>query len=116
MKASNSFSNFPADLLVATGLPICLIAVAISSLLSLEGVYWIVAFGISISAAVAGAVLLYRAKLPLYRQRQFFTFGIQHIPQPLRKTYRWGCRLSIGGIALASLLLLGSAFWMGLFW
>ena len=104
MKASpqhgNSFRNFPADLLAVSGIPVVVIAVVSCWLMSMHGTTWMVAAGFSLVIAVAGAALIFVAKLPLYRQCRFFTFGIGAIPESRHAYYRWGCSLSILGCVL----------------
>lgn len=43
-----------------------------------------------VMVAVAGAALILHAKLPLYRERRFFTFGSRALPEDRRRWYRWG--------------------------
>ena len=105
---SNSFRDFPPDLLAASGIPIIVVALLTSWLLSLRGWQWIAAYCCALLIALIGAVCLFRAKLPLYRQHRFFTFGSRHLPAASIPLYRLGCRLSIIGILLAVLLLLTS--------
>jgi hypothetical protein len=92
-KRDYSLRNFPSDVLTALGLPIVVTALLASWVLSIHGVAWMWAAGISVSVAVLGAVLLFIAKLPVYRQGRFFTFGIQALPVTSHRLYRWGCRL-----------------------
>ena len=109
----NSFRNFPADLILATGSPFIILALVISWLLSLHGWPWIVAYSCTLFIALAGAVYLFRAKLPLYRERRFFTFGSRHLPPPSIPLYRLDCRLINAGIILAVMLLAISLLWRG---
>ena len=101
--------NLPADWGgLAVILPIFLISIVVFSPLLLQGWLWFVGYILALLISIIGAILIGRAKLPLYRKGQFFTFGIRHIPEALRPTYRWGCWLSVVGIAFALLLLLTS--------
>jgi hypothetical protein len=111
MKRGTSLRYFPADLFVLSGIPILAVSLLVSALFSLQGWSWVIAYCIAISIAIVGALLLFRAKFPLHRQRRFFTFGIGYVPEPLRPTYRWGCRLSIAGITFALLLLGTFVLW-----
>jgi hypothetical protein len=52
--------------------------------------------------AGAGVVLLFLARLPLYRQRRFFAFGPKLLDESHRRLYRW----AYGFICLGGLLLL----------
>ena len=45
-------------------------------------------FYASLVLAVAGVMLLFLARLPLYRQRKFFTFGSRHLSGVHKKLYR----------------------------
>ena len=44
-------------------------------------------------------------------QTDFFTFGIQALPQSSHGYYRWGCRCAIVGCVLMLLLWMGSIAW-----
>ena len=107
-KNGNLLRHFPADLLTALGLPIVATMLAVSWVLSLHGAVWLWAAVVSFGIAVVGATLLFVAKLPLYRQRRFFTFGVQALPPSSHGYYRWGCRCAIVGCALMLLLWIGS--------
>ena len=111
---TNSLRNFPADLIAASGIPIVLVAIATSWLLTLQGWRWIIAFSAALLVAVAGAIYMFRAKLPLYRQHRFFTLGSRGLPASSLPLYRRGCRLSIVGIIFATLLLVPFFLFKGL--
>jgi hypothetical protein len=66
----------------------------------LHGESWIWCFGFGLSVAAVGATLIFYAKLPLYRQRRFITFGSQALPQNKRSFYRWGYRCTIFAVVL----------------
>ncbi len=72
----------------------------------LTGMPWICCYFIGIGVAALGAGFIFYAKLPLYRQRRFFTFGPRALPEQRRPFYRWGyaCAL-LGSLLLACLLL-----------
>lgn len=110
-KHGNPLRRFPSDLLAVIGLPVVITMVALGWITSVHGEAWLWAVAISFAIAVCGAVLLFMAKLPLYRQGQFCTFGIETIPEPLRGFYRWGCRCAIAGCVMLLLLLIGSVSW-----
>ena len=110
---NNSFRNFPPDLLAVSGIPIILVAIFTSWLFSLRGWQWVAAYSCALLIAIIGAGYLFRAKLPLYRQHRFFTFGSRHLPPASLPLYRLGCRLSIAGIVFAVLLLITSFLWRG---
>jgi hypothetical protein len=103
---SSSIRNFPPDLFALSGIPLIPVMLLTSWLLSLRGWQWIIAYCCALLIAIIGAVYLFRAKLPLYRQHRFFTFGSRHLPASSIPLYRRGCRLSIAGILLAIVLLI----------
>ncbi len=61
-------------------------------------------FWIALASALAGIVLLFVAKWPLYRQRKYFTFGSKGLREPRRKAY-WTAYACIGISLLTTLLL-----------
>ena len=74
----------------------------VSFIFSLNGARWIWYYGISLTVAAMGVGLILYTKLPLYRQRRFFTFGAGALPADRRAFYRWG----YGCVAVAVGLLL----------
>ena len=110
-KRDYSLRNFPPDLQVVLGIPVLITLTFFSWLLSVHGTTWICAAAASFGIAAFGAALLFFAKLPLYRQGRFFTFGIEVLPESSHGFYRWGCRCSFAGCILMFLLWLGSAVW-----
>lgn len=74
--------------------------------MGLGGIPWICFFVASCALMVLGASLIGYAKLPLYRSRRFFTFGVKAVPQHLVGVYRWGWRLILFGVVLGLCLLL----------
>lgn len=51
-----------------------------------------------------GAILLYFARLPLYRQRRYFTFGPKALPPSHRKTYWLAYAFVIASVFLLSVV------------
>jgi len=45
-------------------------------------------FWVALATAIVGIVLLFAAKLPLYRQGRYFTFGPRVLPEGRRRVYR----------------------------
>src|SRR5580765_2154235 len=72
----------------------------------LAGARWIWCYAIGLAVAVVGVSLIFYAKIPLYRQRQFFTFGTQALSEQRRPFYRWGYRCIVFAVALLLCLLL----------
>jgi hypothetical protein len=61
---------------------------------------------VAILSAGIGVVLLFFARLPLYRQRRFFAFGSKLLDEPHRRFYRWAYRFICLGVLLLLLTLL----------
>ncbi len=110
-KRDYSLRNFPPDLQAVLGIPVLITLTFFSWLLSVHGTTCICAAAASFGIGVLGAALLFLAKLPLYRQGRFFTFGIKVLPESSHTLYRWGCRCSMTGCLLMFLLWLGSTVW-----
>lgn len=72
----------------------------------LTGTLWIAWYLLALGAAILGASLILYAKLPLYRERRFLTFGPRAIPERRRPFYRCGYSLAVLGSALLACLLL----------
>lgn len=70
----------------------------------LTGTQWSWVYAMALCLAGIGIGLIFYAKLPLYRERRFFTFGRGTIPSTRQSIYRWGYRCAI--IAAALLLCL----------
>jgi hypothetical protein len=91
-------------------LPVVVIAILTSQVLSflsrLSGAPWIWCYGIGLAVAAVGVSLIFYAKLPLYQQRQFLSFGSQALPECRRPFYRWGYRCVFFAVALLLCLFL----------
>jgi len=74
--------------------------------MGLSGARWIWCYGISLGVAVVGVCLIFYAKVPLYRQRRFFTFGSGALPEGRRPFYHWGYRCVTFAVALLLCLVL----------
>jgi len=79
---------------------------ALSFFSRLTGTPWIWCYAVGLFVAGIGVGMIFHAKLPLYRQRSFFTFGSAAIPERRRSFYRWGYRCVLFAIALFLCLLL----------
>jgi hypothetical protein len=73
---------------------------------NLSGMSWIWCYGGALAIATVGAFLIFYAKLPLYRQRRFLTFGSRALPETSRPFYRWGYRCIFLAVALLLCLFL----------
>jgi len=60
----------------------------------------------AIALATIGAVLLFAARLPLYKQRRFFVFGPRLLDERHRRLYRWAYKFIGASVGLLILLLL----------
>jgi uncharacterized membrane protein YidH (DUF202 family) len=64
-------------------------------------------FLMALALAVIGIILLFLARLPLYRQRRFFTFGPKTLPTRNKRMY-WVAYGFIGSSMFVMLLLLAA--------
>jgi MFS family permease len=91
-------------------LSIAVIALVASQVLSfftsLTGMSWVWCYGIGVAVSIVGVVLIFYAKLPLYRQLRFFTFGSAALPEERRSFYRWGYRCVFFAVVLLLCLFL----------
>ena len=85
-----------SGLLAGTGLSV------INALRS--GQWWVPALALVVAGM--GIVLLFAAKLPLYRQRRFFTFGPRSLDERHRRLYQLGYRFIAVGLLLMVCVLL----------
>jgi hypothetical protein len=68
------------------------------------GQWWIPASALVFSGI--GIVLLFVSKLPLYRQRRFFTFGPRLLNTRHRRLFRWSyCFIAVGLLLMVCVLL-----------
>ena len=65
-------------------------------------------FALSLLPGFLGVLLLVYAKWPLYRQRKFFSFGSQALPEDRRAPYRWAWRLVTVTICIQVVLIVSS--------
>lgn len=72
----------------------------------LSGTPWIWCFSVACVSMVVGGVLIFFAKLPVYRSGRFFTFGLKSVPERLRVLYKWGWLVFLFGVVLGFCLLL----------
>jgi hypothetical protein len=79
---------------------------ALAFITRLTGTPWICCYAVALLVSAVGVALLFYAKLPLYRQHRFFTFGSEAIPESRRSFYRGGYRCLIFAVLLFLLLLL----------
>ncbi|HWQ92401.1 MAG TPA: hypothetical protein VN673_12065 [Clostridia bacterium] len=84
-------------------------AVLASQLLSfsgLTGTPWIWCYAVALLISGVGVSQIFFSKLPLYRQRRFFTFGSGAVPEGRRSVYIWGYRCVVFAVALLLCLFL----------
>jgi hypothetical protein len=102
----------PPDIALIYGVPFILIAMAVPSSMLLpllsrarsSGDFTLLYMAFALGAV--GIVLLALARMPLYRQRRFFTFGPRALDEGLRRLYRWAYRFIGASVLLMSLLLM----------
>ncbi len=62
--------------------------------------------GVALAFAATGLALVFRGKLPLFRQRRFFTFGSAALPERRRASYHRGyCCIAVAVFLMLCLLL-----------
>lgn len=94
MKRDRPERHFPRDMLFLLGLQVigpaivliivgCFLPAVLTARQGDLTLFWI-----ALVLAVTGLVLLFVARLPLYRQGKFFTFGSKALPERHRKMYR----------------------------
>ncbi len=74
--------------------------------MALSGTPWVWLFLASFALMLFGGGLVVYAKLPVYRDGRFLTFGLRSVPMHLQAFYRWGWRVFLFGVVLALCLLL----------
>lgn len=98
--------QFPADLLVLSGLPL-LWAALLSSLLFALAPAWKCALAVAaMSVGLTGGVAMTIAKWPLYRRRRWWTLGDAGSGEGGKRLYRWGLRLAVAGLLVAAVVVL----------
>jgi hypothetical protein len=104
MSRKSSDWYIPPDLMILFVIPVIAIlaGVLLPVLSYLKTTDAIILFYTAFGTGVMGSVLLFLARLPLYRQRRFWTFGPGALPNFYRKLY-WLAYVTIA----ATLLLLG---------
>jgi hypothetical protein len=102
----------PPDIAVVYGLPFITISIGFLSAMLLPLLSSARRSGdstllyIAVALSVIGVVLLAFARMPLYRQRRFFTFGSRALDGGHKRLYRWAYRFIGVSVLLMSLLLL----------
>lgn len=106
---NKSSCNFPADFLAMFGMVIIPLFVAIVTGVLIAPLFHArtgdpTILWVTLVLATIGIVLLFIARLPLYRQRRFLTFGPGALDEQHRRIYRWAYRF-IGTSMLLLVLL-----------
>jgi len=101
----NTLLNFPADLLVVSGIPLIATAFLASEFFNLAASNPRVTVEVALLVAVIGAGLLFWAKLPLNSAGIYLSFGPRAIPEPRRAFYYWGMGLALGGCLVTGLII-----------
>ena len=105
--SKNSLRNFPPDMFMLSGIPIGGIALVASAIFSLGANHPLIVLSSALIVATMGASLLFWAKIPLYQQHIFLSFGPRVIPDSHRAFYYWGIGLAAIGCSVAGLMLYG---------
>src|SRR5471030_2997652 len=84
----------------------CLAGQVLNLVVGLSGKSLIWCYGIGLAIAAIGVALILYAKIPLYQQRRFLTFGSRALPESRRSFYRWGYRCVLFAVALLLCLFL----------
>jgi hypothetical protein len=108
MSRKTSDWYFPPDLMILFVIPIIAIlaGVLLPVLSYLKTTDAIILFYTALGTGVMGSMLLFLARLPLYRQRRFWTFGPSALPTFYRKLY-W-----LAYVAIVTALLLLGIVWL----
>ena len=94
---------FPIPFIIISGLA----AVAVPLLGLLRQSRWVPLYWLGIGLSILGFGLLFAARLPLYRERRFWTWGPRTLPTESRVYYRWAYRLILpGAVSLVLFLVL----------
>ena len=108
MKADRSEWYVPADWLFHLGcllmIPLSLLAGLLVPAISSARRGDLTLFILSLALSLIGVVLLFLARLPLYRQRRFFTIGSAVLPESHRRIYRVAWRFIASGLFIMVLL------------
>ena len=100
-RQSNGFLTFLEHYwFLVVGLSAALMALLLNFFSRLTGKPWIWCYALALFVAGIAVSLLFYAKLPLYRQRRFFTVGSDALPPRNRIFYRWGYRCAAFAVAL----------------
>ena len=111
-KSNKGGSHFPSDLAALFGvywimLPIAAFsAVMISSILAVKSNGDLTLMWIALGLGCVGAVVLFVARLPLYRQRRFCQIGPKGLDAFHKRLYVWAWRFLGLSISIFTLLLI----------
>ena len=61
-------------------------------------------FVVSLGVSAVGVILLFRARLPLYREGRFFTIGSAALPEPQKRLYRAAWKVILVGAGMLAIL------------
>jgi len=101
----NSLWNFPPDMFVLSGIPLFATMFFASEFFYLAASYPRFIVEAALLVASIGTCLLFWAKLPLYQQRIFLSFGPYAIPESRRAFYYWGMGLALSGCLIAGMFI-----------
>lgn len=106
MKTRHTETNFPADLAMGFW---PMLAAMLSWLVAMvmvdRGWLWLTAYGIGLTLVVIGAIQMWRAKRPLYRDGQFYTWGPATMAPPSKRLYFNALKWIAAGVLIVVILL-----------
>jgi hypothetical protein len=104
----NDWSPLPPDRVALIFSPLIIAGIAILT----TSLFWrllrggvLAVFAVGVGAGIIGVVLLFLARLPLYRSGQFPAFGPRLLDAPHRRLYRWAYRFVVVSVLVLALLL-----------
>jgi hypothetical protein len=110
LKRGKSVWHFPPDLAALFGLYYIVLPMALiggwlgTGIYNARGVGNTFALWVAVALGSIGTVLLFFARLPLYRQRRFLVLGPRDLDKRHRRLYWWAYRFIAGSIVLLVLL------------
>ncbi len=104
----SDWSPLPPDMVVTVFSPLIILGISMlttSMFMHLQRGGVLAVFSVGIAAGFIGVVLLFLARLPLYRSGQFFTFGPRLLDSVHRRLYQWAYGFVTASVIVLVLLL-----------
>lgn len=107
MKTRRSDPDFPLDIgLQFLFLPIAIVSWVLITVMLDRGWLWFSAYCLGVAFVCVGGAHLFLAKLPLYRQGRFLTFGTTGMTEDSKADYRKALKWIFGGLVITVSLLI----------